>query len=133
MNDAAGQSSGIPQVKTTALQLEVRGLDEIDYVMRHPDSTPFHLLAWKRTIEESFKYRALYLVTTDGECIRGVLPVFLVENLIIGKALISSPFAVYGGILADSEQALHSLHDHVLKLGSRLGVDYIELRNSRRE
>ena len=101
--------------------------------MRHPDSTPFHLLAWKRTIEQSFHYRAMYLVTTDEQRIRGVLPVFLVENLIIGKALISLPFAVYGGILADSEQALRSLHEHVLKMGSRLGVDYIELRNSRRE
>ena len=139
MNNTPGSSAGTSQPEETRLHLEIRSLDEIDvrqwddYVVRHSDSTPFHLLAWKRTIEQSFPYRAMYFVTTEGQRIRGVLPVFLVENLIIGKALISTPFAVYGGILVDSEQALRSLHEHALKIGRQLGVDYIELRNSRRE
>ena len=139
MNNTPGKSAGTAHPEATRVRLEVRGLDELDirqwdeYVMRHPDSTPFHLLAWKRTIEQSFNYRAMYLAATDEERIQGVLPVFLVENPIVGKALISSPFAVYGGILSDSDEALRSLHEHVLKMGRRLGVDYIELRNSRRE
>jgi len=121
------------------IQLEIRNLQEADvaewddFVIRHPDSTPFHLVAWKRTIEDSFGYRPLYVFATDGQRIRGILPVFLVKNYIIGKALISSPFAVYGGILADCDPALRALHAHVVGLGNELGVDYIELRNTRLE
>lgn len=127
MNNTPGTIAGTSQREETTLQLEVRSLDEIDirqwddFVMRHPDSTPFHLLAWKHTIEQSFNYRAMYLVATDDEGIRGVLPLFLVENRVIGKALISSPFAVYGGILADGEQALRSLHQHVGENGQPTG------------
>src|ERR1035438_8748100 len=47
-----------------------------------------------------------------------------------GKALISSPFAVYGGILADSAEARDALYGYVKGLGEELGVDYIELRNA---
>jgi FemAB-related protein (PEP-CTERM system-associated) len=100
------------------------------FVLRHPHGSPFHLIAWKKTIEESFGYRALYLVATDGGRIRGILPLFYVRNPVIGKALISSPFAVYGGVLADSPSAAHQLYARAKRLGTKLAVDYLELRNA---
>ena len=71
-----------------------------DYVQNHVQGSPFHLIAWKRSIEQTFRYRPYYLLARDGSRIEGVLPLFLIRNLMIGKALISTPFAVYGGILA---------------------------------
>src|SRR5579862_475546 len=100
------------------------------FVEQHPCGTVFHLTAWKNCIEESFGYRSEYLVASEGNDIRGVLPIFLVQNPILKKALISVPFAVSGGILADSDEALLALHQHVTDLGRELGVEYIDLRNS---
>ena len=100
-----------------------------EFVIRHTFGSPFHLLAWKRTIEESFDYQSMYLMALDGECIKGVVPLFLVQNPIIGKVLISSPFAVYGGILAESDEVLKALHAHTMRLGRELGADHVELRN----
>ena len=100
-----------------------------DYVLRHPQASPFHLICWKKTIEESFGYKAFYLAAADSE-IRGILPLFLVRNPIIGKALISSPFAVYGGILADNTGVRDLLYAHAQELGRRLNVGYIEFRNA---
>lgn len=100
------------------------------FVEAHPQSSPFHLIAWKRTIEESFGYRACYLVARDAGRISAALPLFLVRNPLLGKALISSPFAVYGGILADSVQARDALYHEVRVLGKELKVDFIELRNA---
>jgi FemAB-related protein (PEP-CTERM system-associated) len=130
--EAAGPESGNPPIETHELNDQtIAAWDE--FVLRHADATPFHLIAWKRTIEQSFGYQATYLLATDSQGIRGVLPLFLVKNAIIGKALISSPFAVYGGILADCEQALHSLHARAVRLGEELGADYVEFRNTRPE
>lgn len=100
------------------------------FVMRHPGSSPFHLTAWKKTIEQAFGYRPVYLVASSGRGIEGILPLFLVRNPIIGKVLISSPFAVYGGILADSAEAQRALYDRARAIGEDLGVDYIEFRNA---
>jgi FemAB-related protein (PEP-CTERM system-associated) len=101
-----------------------------EFVHRHPEGSPFHLVAWKKSIEETFGYRPLYLVAADQAGIRGVLPLFLVQNLLVGKALISSPFAVYGGVLADGDESRNALKEHLQRLGSLLPVDYVELRNA---
>lgn len=103
-----------------------------DYAINNPHSTPFHLIAWKKTIEECFRYTPHYLVARDHS-IRGILPLFLVRNSILGKALISSPFAVYGGILADSDDARRMLYKHARELGEQLSADYIEFRNCHRD
>ncbi len=47
-----------------------------------------------------------------------------------GKVLLSTPFAVYGGILADDDNVRRGLYDYVKALGRQLDVDYIELRNA---
>ena len=100
------------------------------FVLAHPQGSPFHLIAWKQTIEQCYPYQPIYLLARDRRGIRGVLPLFLVRNLVVGKALISSPFAVYGGILADSDGARCELYRHVKELGAELAVDYVELRNA---
>jgi FemAB-related protein (PEP-CTERM system-associated) len=100
------------------------------FVLEHPHGSPFHLIAWKKTIEESYGYKPIYLIAKNNHGIKGILPLFLVHNHVIGKVLISSPFAVYGGILADSDDIRNCLYSQVKQLGAELGVDYIELRNA---
>jgi FemAB-related protein (PEP-CTERM system-associated) len=103
------------------------------YVLQHRCGTPFHLIAWKLCIEMTYGFQPMYLSAGGPEGISGLLPLFLVQNPVIGKALISSPFAVYGGILADSEEIARALWDHTCALGQQLGVEYIELRNAHSE
>jgi len=100
------------------------------FVSAHAHGSPFHLTAWKRVIEKTFGYRPYYLMTLAGGRVTGVLPLFLVQNPLIKKALISSPFAVYGGILADTEDARAALGLAARRLGEELGVEYVELRNA---
>lgn len=115
--------------------VEVRGLTSRDhaawddFVMRHPMGSPFHLMAWHDTIRATFGYQPLYRLAVNEQGICGVLPLFLISNLIQGRVLLSSPFAVYGGVLATSEEARQSLKADVEQLGHRLKADYAELRN----
>jgi len=100
------------------------------FVHSHPLGSPFHLTAWKNTIAEVFGYQPLYRMVLSGDEIRGVLPLFLVKNLLMGKVLLSSPFAVYGGILAADPPAHQALAEHARQLGEQLGVQHVELRNA---
>jgi FemAB-related protein (PEP-CTERM system-associated) len=87
-------------------------------------------MAWKNCIEEVFGYRALYLMAFEGGRVRGCLPLFLVENMLIGRILLSTPFAVYGGVLADSPEVAAAFGDQLTTLGQALSVDHVELRNA---
>jgi len=116
--------------------LSVRPLEEADrsawdrFVWGHPHGSPFHLIAWKKSIEQTFGYRPSYLLATRDGRICGVLPLFLIQNWLVGKVLLSSPFAVYGGILADSAESREALCREARALGERLGVKHVELRNA---
>jgi len=100
------------------------------FVQAHRLGSPFHLIAWMLSIEETFGYRPHYLAAVDEQGrIHGLLPLFLVKNLLMGKALISTPFAVYGGVLADSPEASQLLADEAAALGRKLGVQFVEIRN----
>jgi FemAB-related protein (PEP-CTERM system-associated) len=103
------------------------------FALSHPHGSAFHLTAWKQCIESAFGYTPQYMMAFDQGTLRAVLPLFLVENYVLKRALISSPFAVYGGILADSPDASGALAREVHRLGAELGVQYIELRNGHAE
>lgn len=64
-----------------------------------------------------------------GGSVEAVVPLFLVSNPIVGRVLLSSPFAVYGGILSSNAEAAAALRERVAALGRDLGVQYVELRN----
>lgn len=129
-----GTTTVVPQlaagkkVQVRLLEASDHGWDE--FVLGHPHGSPFHMIAWKRSIEETFGYQPMYLIAVETTQVRGVLPLFLVKNLLVRSALISTPFAVYGGVLADSGEVRDLIRDHVKALAQSLGVQYLELRNA---
>jgi len=104
-----------------------------DYVNQHPEATFFHLYGWKQAIEKAFKHKCYYLYVSDGDEIAGVLPLGHIKSLLFGNTLISTPFAVYGGILADNDEVKLLLREKACELAEKLKVDHLELRNTHRE
>lgn len=98
------------------------------YVEKSVDSTFYHQLGWKRVIENSLGHKSYYLVAKEDDSIKGILPLFLVNNIFFGKLLVSVPAANYGGICADNEEIKKLLIENVKELSRTLKVDYLELR-----
>jgi FemAB-related protein (PEP-CTERM system-associated) len=101
------------------------------FVRSTPDGSPFHLLAWKRAVETVFGHRPHYLMAFRGNGLEGVLPLFEVRGLLGGRALISVPYAVYGGICANSAEAREALIEAARDLATRTDARYVELRHRR--
>jgi FemAB-related protein (PEP-CTERM system-associated) len=104
---------------------EIAGWDA--YVDAHPGGTLFHRSGWKQAVERTFSHRPQYLwATRDGE-LAGVLPLFLVTTL-KGRALVSVPYGVYGGILSDDPEIEQALFAAVRSRAETHQVKYVELR-----
>ena len=100
-----------------------------DYVLAHADSTPFHRPAWLRAVEEATGNRALLLAAVEPSGrIRGLLPLHHMKSALFGQALVSSGFAVDGGILADDGRGLALLAQAARDLSHDRGDIAIELR-----
>jgi FemAB-related protein (PEP-CTERM system-associated) len=99
-----------------------------EYVHSHPSASVFHLTAWKRVVEKAFKFEARYLFAEENGRICGVLPLFMVSNILFGRSLISTPGAVYGGLCADDERAATLLRQAACEMAERERVQYLEMR-----
>lgn len=117
--------------------MNIRNANEQDaaswdaYVLAHPHGTFFHRYGWKRLLESTYKYPGHYLLAEQAGHIQGVFPLGEVKHLLFGHSLISVPFCVYGGVLADDEQTRAELEQHAMQLAGQLGVDHLETRNER--
>lgn len=104
-----------------------------EFVMAQPGGSPFHLSAWKVCLEKTFGYESCYFYAKrDGE-ITAIAPVFYISNWIVGRCLLSTPFAVYGGICAADAESEKALLEHLRSLGVSQQADYLELRYRERD
>ena len=100
-----------------------------DYVRTHPLATVFHELAWSRAVERAYGHRPVHVTAwLDGRLV-GVLPLFFVKSVFVGRVLVSIPYATYGGILADSDGIAEAILRFAGDLSRRYDVEYLELRN----
>ena len=98
------------------------------FVRAHADATPFHLPEWGEAIAAACAQRAHLLVAEYGDGnIAGVLPLTEMRSPLFGRALVSSGFAVDGGILGDVG-AVEPLAAAARDLAARLHCPSVELR-----
>jgi FemAB-related protein (PEP-CTERM system-associated) len=93
------------------------------------DATFFHRAAWRDIIEHELGHRAHYLYAERDGAISAILPLVEIRSRLFGHALISTPFCVYGGVVATDEDSAASLTRSAAELADKLRVDYLELRN----
>jgi FemAB-related protein (PEP-CTERM system-associated) len=100
-----------------------------DFVASRAEGTPFHRPAWLKAIERGTGNRAhlLAAVAPSGQ-IAGLLPLTHMKSRLFGQALVSSGFAVDGGILADDGAAIAALANAAEGLARNRGVGSIEIR-----
>jgi FemAB-related protein (PEP-CTERM system-associated) len=114
-----------PMVTRLAILADVAEVARIEtFVAAHPSSTPFHRPAWSIAIERGCGAKSHYLLAERGGDLIAVLPLHEIRSPLFGNALVSSGFAVGGGILGEAP----ILAEEALQLAKRLGCQTIELR-----
>ncbi len=81
-------------------------------------------------VRDTFGHPAHFLMTERDGAITGVLPLVEIKSRLFGHALISSAFCVGGGPLASDPEALAALLAEAEETARKLGVEYIELRDT---
>jgi FemAB-related protein (PEP-CTERM system-associated) len=113
-------------MKIVELGADTAGWDR--FVAVHPKATFFHRSEWRDVIARAFGHKPHYLVAEQDGAVAGVLPLAQVKTRLFGHTLISLPFCVYGGPLAEDAESFRALAVHAAALGQRLGAAATELR-----
>lgn len=127
--NGAGHSPvrGRPSVETASLD----GREWSEFASAHPAGTVFHQPAWLAVVSRAFGYRHASLLARRDGVVTGFLPLFVVPGLPWGRALVSTPLAVYGGVIAADPESAAALFEGAGALADRLRARYLELRHER--
>ena len=101
------------------------------YVKSHIDGTLFHTLAWRDAVVDAFPHVPNYLVATRGDRIVGLLPLFLINSRLVGRLLVSVPYGVGGGVLADDDAVATGLFERAKELAGSERCRMIDFRSER--
>lgn len=91
-----------------SLITELTEKDRLDwdaYVKTAPWGLPQHLSGWREILHKTNGYETHYLLARQGEHIVGVLPLFIVRSLLVGRLASTLP----GGLCADSADVAAAL------------------------
>ena len=93
-----------------------------------PDALPFHQPNWLKAVEQGTGQKAHMLVAELDDGVAGVLPFHLIHSPLFGRALVSSGFAVGGGIIARDSAVSRRLAAEICALAERWSCPSVELR-----
>jgi FemAB-related protein (PEP-CTERM system-associated) len=100
-----------------------------DYVQASDKGTFYHQIGWRNAVEGAYRWKSHYLIAKQNAKIIGILPLFVIGGFPLDKALISLPFAPYGGMCADDHDTENKLFEAACELARRENVDYVEFRH----
>jgi len=100
----------------------------IEGFVRDAGGSVFHRPAWLLAVERGTGQRARGLVAERGGEVTGWLPLTELHSPIFGRALVSSGFAVDGGVLARGDGTTAALAKAAQEFALRLSCAGIELR-----
>lgn len=99
-----------------------------EFVRAHPRATFFHLAGWRRVVEQVLEHEPADLVARRDGRIVGVLPLMRAPGLITRRALISMPYAVYGGPVGEDAAVEEALVRAAMAQAERERSSRLELR-----
>lgn len=97
------------------------------FVAEADKATPFHRPEWLDAVTRATGHKAHVLLAERGADIAALLPLHAAHSPLFGRALVSTGFAVGGGVLGD-ENAASALFAAASELARRLSCPTIELR-----
>ncbi len=101
------------------------------YVTAHAEGTIFHTMAWRDAVRDAFGHEAFYLIALRENYVVGVLPMVLVASRLAGRLLVSMPYGVGGGILADNDETAAELFAAARRIAEERRCAAIDLRSER--
>jgi FemAB-related protein (PEP-CTERM system-associated) len=120
----AGSSYGL-----TVEELDETSALEWDAFVARAGGSFFHKIGWLQSVAQNYGYQIKLLAVRDRQNnITGVLPLVDVKSPLFGRSLVSSGFAVGGGILSEDGPSHRALADYAEQLGETAKASYVELR-----
>ena len=100
-----------------------------DYVSSNDHATHYHQYEWRHVIERNFPQKCYYLVAQNvaGKTVGAIACVHM-DSKIFGSFMLSMPFLIYGGPVANNQPIGDLLASYTCEIADQKKCTHIELR-----
>ena len=103
-----------------------------EYANNHAHTSPYHLFAWKKSVETAYGQKSYYLMALDAQDnIVGILPSILIKPPLGYATLCSLPYCDRGEALADTPVIVDELISEGRAICHKLKAHCYEYRSTR--
>jgi FemAB-related protein (PEP-CTERM system-associated) len=99
------------------------------YVKEAAHGLPHHLSGWRQVLYKTYGYETPFLMARDGECVVGVLPIFVVRSFLAGNTAMTMP----GGLCAESDEVAAQLIAHGKDIARQANAKRFVLQDTRQD
>lgn len=99
-----------------------------EFVLRHPEASPYHLFAWKKAIGTAYRHRCNYFYVEKNNEILGVMPLVCLHLPAIVNEVIGLPYCDVGNCIATSEEAQDLLISKAIQYSEKIKAKKLEIR-----
>lgn len=86
------------------------------FVYANPHSIAWQGYEWRDVLEQNYKFTFYPIAAMENDTIKGILPLYHMKTLLSKDVLISVPFAVAGGLVADSDDVKSALLNKAIEV-----------------
>lgn len=99
------------------------------FVESNPYALVYHTRAWKKVLENTYRYASRYVISLTDSRISGLLPLMRLRNIKGRKIIAGLPFSHYVPPLYESPEDLLALVQFAEKLARQMKVGFIEVKS----
>ena len=122
-----------PRVDTRTISISLLDHQESEwnvYVDKNPAASIYHRAEWREVVQKTYGHESFYFVARDIENnIVGILPLIRLSSHLFGDFLVSMPYFMRGGAIADHPEIEQILMQQANHHAASLGIDHIEYRD----
>jgi len=124
----------LSQVDTRTISITLLEHQERDwnaYVDKSQASSLYHRAEWREIIQKTYAHESFYFVARDtNKKIVGILPLIHLSSRLFGNFLVSMPYCMNGGAIADHPSIEAMLIQQANSHASSIKIDHIEDRDN---
>ena len=110
---------------------DINAEDWNTYVSSNLHATHYHQYEWQHLIRRNFRQRTHYLAAVDSKGnIVGVTAAVFMKSLVVDSCLLSTPFLIYGGPVADTPTVSKILAEQLTSVAAQYGCSSTKLRET---
>ncbi len=99
-----------------------------DFVLSHPNATPYHLFAWGNAVTQAYGHKIYYLMARRDGGLVGILPLVHLKFACFINELVALPFCDVGYCLSTDSNVEQKLLTGAQRLSQELKIRNIQLR-----